>query len=541
MRGKIVNLCIGGMNIIFGVLILVYTIYIPQELVDLTMQELSVTTAIKKAIYMILAFVVIIDVVQYRNCADNSKLKTAYLFGFFALSFILIREPAIATFSIISGILVMIETGRDTVVDIDSTTGISIVGVIIVTIVILIGISFFYQNIGEYIKNQENKNNQEYSSDYFKYVTELDITDVYINVKKDGKYGYINQNGDVVIDFIYDYASPFVKITKFDKNFQVALVCENGTSKIIMKNKRMVLSYRSETSEENYEAKAKELEDIYKNTLEQTEDMEFEVVPKTKMTQVAKKYDEVAEDYTYRYDYNEEYDILVTQSNLGLGNKFELAKKDDLNIRLTLDCENLDYDENYVYLYSNATIPFFDVSNKEQGWFTRYGKKNVMKGKAHILDYKEGKILIKNYNDETIYWIDENGEMLSEVYQEIYILEDRYIVKNTNHKYVVLDQNFNKIFEEEFDCMDPYLASLGLYVVANTNEAIEFNDYSFAKMNWRLLNSNGETILDGIEQIYTNYYPISKDKEMPYVTRYEQFLTQLKKTDFQFVGDKFYE
>ncbi len=541
MRGKIVNLCIGGMNIVFGLLILVYTIHIPQELLDLTMQELSVTTAIKKAIYIILVLVVGMDMFQYRNCADNSKLKTGYLFGFFALSFILIKEPAISAFTIISGILVIIETWKDTVVEIDSTTGISIVGVLIVTIVILIGISFFYQNIGEYIKNQENKNNQEYSSDYFKYVTELDITDVYINVKKDGKYGYINQNGDVVIDFIYDYASPFVKITKFDKNFQVALVCENGTSKIIMKNKRMVLSYRSETSEENYEAKTKELEDIYKNTLDQTGDMEFEVIPKTKTTQVAKKYDEVPENYTYRYDYNEEYDILVTQSNLGLGDKFELAKKDDLNIRLTLDCENIDYDENYVYLYSNGTIPFFDVSSKEQGWFTRYGKKNVMKGKAHILDYKEDKILLKNYNDDTIYWIDENGEMLSDVYEEIYILEDRYMAKNRNQKYVVLDQNFNKIFEEEFDCMDPYLAELGLYIVANTNEAIDFNDYSFAKMNWRLLNNNGETILDGIEQIYKNYYSISKDKEIPYVTRYEQFLAQLKKLDFQFVGNKFYE
>lgn len=541
MRGKIVNLCIGGMNIVFGILILVYTIYIPQELVDLTMQELSVATAIKKAIYIILAFVVIMDVLQYRNCADNSKLKTGYLFGFFALSFILIQEPAIATFTIISGILVIIETYKDTVVEIDSTTGISIVAVLIAIIIILIGSSFFYQNIGEYIKNQENKNNQEYSSDYFKYVTELDITDVYINVKKDGKYGYINQNGDVVIDFIYDYASPFVKITQFDKNFQVALVCEKGTSKIIMKNKRMVLSYHSETSEENYEAKTKELEEIYKNTLKQTEDMQVEVVPTTKTTQVAKKYDEVSENYTYRYDYNEEYDILITQSNLGLGDKFELAKKDDLNIRLTLDCENIDYDENFVYLYSNSTIPFFDISNKEQGWFTKYGKKNIMKGKAHILDYKEDKILLKNYNDDTIYWIDENGEILSDIYKEIYVLEDRYIAKNTNHKYMVLDQSFNKIFEEEFDCIDPYLAGLGLYVVGNTNEAIDFNDYGFAKMNWRLLNHAGETILDGIEQIYKNYYSISNDKETPYVTRYEQFLTQLKKNDFQFVGDKFYE
>ncbi len=541
MRGKIVNLCIGGMNIVFGILILVYTIYIPQEVLDLTMQELSVTKAIEKAIYIILMLVVGIDVFQYRNSMDNSKLKTGYLFGFFALSFIFIKEPAIASFTIISGILVVIETFKDTIVDIDSTTGISIVGVIIVAIMILIGISFFYENLGEYIKNQENKNNQEYSSDYFKYVTELDIDDIYINVKKDGKYGYINQNGEIVIDFMYDYASPFVKITKFDKNFQVALVCEKGTSKVIMKNKRTVLSYHSETSEENYEAKKQELEDIYKNTLEQTGEMQFEIAQKTNSMKTAPRYQEISEDYTYRYDYNEEYDIIVTQSNLGLGDKFELAKKDDLNIRIILDCENIDYDENYVYLYSNLTIPFYDVSSKEQGWFTRYGKKNVMTGKAQILDFMDDKILLKNYNDNTIYFIDVNGEIISDLYEAIYILEDRYIIKNSNHKYAVIDQNFNKIFEEEFDCIDTYLANLGLYIVANTNEVIDFNDYGFAKMNWKLLNSNGETILDGIEQIYANHYSIPNNKEMPYVTRYEEFLNHLKSIKFDFVGDKFYE
>ena len=37
------------------------------------------------------------------------------------------------------------------------------------------------------------------------------------NVKIDGKYGYINQNGETVIDFKYDYASPFIKIVQYNK------------------------------------------------------------------------------------------------------------------------------------------------------------------------------------------------------------------------------------------------------------------------------------------------------------------------------------
>jgi len=267
MRGKIVNLCIGCMNILFGVLLFVYTIYIPQEMLDLTIQELRVTKAILNAIYIILAIVVGIDMFQYRNCVDNSKLKTGYLFGFFALSFILIKEPAIAIFTIIAGIIIILETFRDTVVDIDSTTAISVIALVIVAIMITIGVSCFYKNLGAYIKNQENKNNQEYTTDYFKYITELEIQEPYINVKKEGKYGYITPNGDVVIDFKYDYASPFVNIVMYNKNFQVALVCEEGTSKIIMKNERVVMTYRSESADENYEAKTKELNDIYTNTL----------------------------------------------------------------------------------------------------------------------------------------------------------------------------------------------------------------------------------------------------------------------------------
>lgn len=541
MRGKIVNLCIGCMNILFGILLLVYTLYIPQEITEFTIQELSVTKTVLKGIYLLLILIIAIDAFQYHNNQDNGRMKTGYLFGFFALSFIFIKEPAIASFTIISGIIVIIQTVRDNVVDIDSTTGISIVGLIIATIIILIGILFFYQPIGQSIKNKENEDNQEYTSDYFKYITELEITDVYINVKKDGKYGYINQNGDVVIDFVYDYASPFVNITVYNKDFQVALVCQDGTSYVILKNQRKVMSYRAETSTDNYEAKMQELQDIYKNTLGQGGKMQTEIEKRTDNMKKAPRYEELSSDYTYRYDYNDEYDLLITQSNLGLGDKFELAKKENLSIRMNLDCTNLDYDEDYVYLYSNSSIPFFDVSSREQGWFTTYGKKNTMTGKAQILEFIDDKILIRNYNDHTIYFIDSEGEIVSDVYKDIYICEDRYIVKNNNNKYMVIDKDFHKVFEEEFDMIDPYLADYGMYICTNTNEAIDFNDYGFAKMNWKLLNREGQTMLDGIEQIYGNYYQISNDKSIAYVTRYEEFLNNLKKLDFHFVGDKFYE
>lgn len=267
MRGKVVNLCIGGMNIVLGFLLLVYTIYMPKEITEFTVQELTVKGNVLNAIYVLLILVFLINLLQYRNNRDNGRMKTGYLFGFFTLIFFLIKEPAISFFPIISGIIVFLGTLKDTIVERDSTTGISIVALMIAAIMITMGATFFYKNIAQSIKNRANKDSQAYKSDYFRYITELDIQDAYINVKKDGKYGYINPNGDVVIDFKYDYASPFVNIMMYNKNFQVALVCQEGTSKVIMKNERVVMTYRSESADENYEAKVKELEDIYTNIL----------------------------------------------------------------------------------------------------------------------------------------------------------------------------------------------------------------------------------------------------------------------------------
>ncbi len=541
MRGKIVNLSIGCMNILYSILLLIYIMYIPKEITDFTIQELSVVNIILKSIYIIMAIIFVIDIFQYRNNRDNNRMKTGYLFGFFSIFFIIIKEPAIAAFTIISGIIVIIETLKDTVVEIDSTTAISLISLLLVIIVILIGTSIFYKNIGQYIKNRENKDALAYKKEYFKYITELDITEPYINLKKGEKYGYINSKGDTVIDYIYDYASPFININVYNKNFQVALVSENGMSKIIMKNKRVVLSYMSESSNDNYEAKMKELEDIYINVLGQGGKMRTEIENKTDQITKVSVYEEIPQDYTYRYNYNDEYDVVITESNLGFGNKYELAKKDNLNIRISLDCSNLDYDEKYLYLYKNGSIPFFDISEKQQGWFTSYGKKVTMSGKAQILEFiDENQILIHNYNDNTIYFINRDGEILSDIYKDIYIAQDKYIVKNTNNKYVVLNKEYKKIFEQEYDIIDPFLVQYGLYICANTDEAIEFNNYNFAQMKWKIINEEGRIILDNIKQIYLNYYKISNNKDIPYVTRYEQFLNDLKDIKFNFVGDKFY-
>ena len=541
MRGKIVNLCIGFMNLLFGILIVAFTMYVPQDKTLLTVQESFVVTWIVRAMYVVMALVAVIDAIQSYNHRSDTVFNTGYIIGIFTISFIFIKEPIIATFSIISGLIILFKSLKENLVELDSTAAISI-SIVVMAATAIIGLfTLTYSSIGQSIKNKENKNELSYKEDYFKYITELDIDEAYINVKKDGKYGYINQNGEVKIDFIYDYASPFVEITVYDKKFHIALVCNDGSTEVILKNKRKVMSYRSESSDENYKAKLEELENIYTNTLHQTEKMKYEIQGITNNINRVPEYKVVSSEYTYRYDYNEEYDLIVTQSNLGLGDKYELAKKADLNIKIPLDATYLDYDSSYSYLFSNGTIPFYEISKRTQGWFTSYGKKMPMTGKAQILDFFGERMLLKNYSNNTTYFIDSDGNILSEEYKDIYVCNDgRYIVRTKSDSAKIINDEYENVFDAEYQVINPRFISYNLYLALDSTENIEFNDYGFpSNLNWKLVNYEGEVIFDGIEQIYDIIYELP-DESNKKEENYSEFVNNIKELDYKFVGDRFY-
>ena len=547
MRGKIVNICFGFMNLIFAVLAYVYTSVVPQDKTIMTVQENLVVNYINIALYIIMAVIAIINAVQSYNHRSDSEFNFGYLIGIFSVSLIFVKKPFICIFAIVSGLIILFKSFKENLVELNSTTGISVSIVIMVATVITIGLSYKYASIGEYIKNRENKDELAYNQDYFKYITELDVTDIpYINVKKEGKFGYINTNGEIVIPFEYDYASPFVDISIFNKRFQIALVCKDGSSYIILKNQREVMSYKSESSDEDYETKIEELKNIYENTLKQNQEFKFEISKITENKNKVLVYDEEPQEYTYRYDYNEEYDVIITKSSIGLNDVYELAEKGNINVRIPLDTTNMDYDENYLYLYSNGMIPYYEnheTSGRYQGWFTDYGMKKTIKGKVQILDFFADRVLLKNYNNNTIYFINANDteiNMISEAYKDIYICRDgRYIVRGENDLVKIIDNEFNKVFEPEYASINPRFIEKDLYLTTYSLENIKFNDYGYAEMNWELLNYNGEKIFDGIEQIYDIYFELpedSKDKN----ENYSHFIENVKELEYNFVGDKFY-
>jgi len=547
MKGKIVNICIGSMNILFGCLIILLTLNMPSDITLLTIQENIVVNRILLCTYVVMAFVIIIDLYQWFSYRKDVSFNVPYFLGIFVFIFIFIKNPLVGSISIISGVLILSKTFRETLVEIDSTVGISIAGLLMGAMVLIGLSSFFYQRFAQSMMKKESADLEPYKSDFFKYVTELtDITDPYINVKRGGKYGYINPRGETVIPFDYDYASPFIRITMYNKNFEVALVCSNedGISRIIMKNKREVMSYWTESPNENYEAKIEELQDIYTNTFGQPGKMDFEVSPLIGNINKIPRYQELATDYTYRYDYTDKYDLIVTESTLGMPTKFELANKNDLNVRIQLDTKNMDYDDKYLYIFSNGYLPYYDVDTSRQGWFTQNGIKKETIGKAQILDFIDDKILIREYIGSTpqVYFIDsEERTQVSEKYNGIFIYGDKYIVKDSDNKYKVVDKEFNVLWEMEYDYLDTSLISCGLLIGMNTHDNyLKFNSFNYAEMQLDILDLEGNKILDGVEQIYSNYYKISSDKSVSYANRYQEFISNIRKLDYKFVGDKFY-
>ena len=540
MKGKYVNLVLGIMNAFVGILILIYSKVIPEDILSVTIQEMSVINIINIALFALLVITAIINILYVFINRKDKIFCFGYLLGIFAILFIPIHAIYICTFSFMSALIIIIMSLKENMVDVNNMVMISIVVTIIGLIIVLSGTCFAYKWIGEQIRDKDNEGELKYSNDFFKYITELDIDDIYINVKnEEGKWGYINQDGNTVIDFKYDYASPFININVYNKNFKIALVCDSKSTKIILKNERKVLSYKTESNNNDYSRKLEELNNIYKNTLNQTGEMKYEIA-RNKEDYLEKRpvYVEQTEDYTYRYDYNNEYDVIITESITGK-NKYELARKSNINIRFTLECDSLDYDSNYLYVYKNGFIPFYNISSREQGWFNSVGKKTIMQGKAQILELVDDVILLKNYNDNTVYFIDKSGNIVSPVYKEVYVCDNYYIVKNTNNKFMFIDKQYQKMFEEEFDYVNTAFSYLNIYICANLGENVTFNDYGYANINYQLITSDAVS-LGQYQDIYNLDCKISTNKKENYIDRYNQFLNSIGTLNCKYVGDKFY-
>lgn len=543
MRGKLVNAIVGGMNFVFGILALLFKFYLPSLSVA-TQQEIKVVTEVNSYVFILMIVVALFNFVTLIfNCKDKVFLFS-YVLAILSSCFYFLDFNYIGVLYILAALLIEIQVLRENVIFTNSTIYIVCVSVVIVAIGIAAVNLLTYKDRVEKIVKQEAKGYVEYQESYFKNISVLDEdAEFYINVKRDGKWGYVNSNGDVKIDFEYDYASPFITISKYDKNFDIALVCKDDVSSIILKNKRNVMTFKNEISIDDYDAQFQKLKDLYVDTFKQTDDIEnnINLVDTSNMKSI-----DAYEGFSYRYPFNDEYDIYITVSQIGGKNRYEFLKKDNPNIKVSIDCDNLKFDERHLYVFSNGYLPFYKTSENIQGWYTKETKRVEINGNIQILDFFDQNILMKDYDSETVYFANEGGERISPVYKDIFVLNEMYIVKNEENKYIIIDKNFNKVLDIEYDYMNPILLNKGILICANLPAKVNFNSYGFPNnINYDLIDVYGKKItlknVDGSVIDNPSYTEVFYQSNKKTVSNYDSYISNLTDIKYDFVGDEFYK
>ncbi len=543
MKGKLVNAIVGLMNLLYGALVLFFNFYMP-NINSATEQEITLINQNHFLIFILLIAVAVVNLITLIfNCKDKIFLFS-YILAILSSCFYFLDFNLIAVLYILAALLIEIQVLRENMIFVNNVFYIVLVSVVIVAIG-LAGLNIFtYKDELKKIIKEENKGYIEYNEDFFKNISELgEDAEFYINVQRNGKWGYINTNGDIKLDFAYDYASPFVTINKYNKNFDIALVVQGDTAKIILKNKRNVMSYKNTIATNDYESQLEKLNSIFQETFGQDGEIEdtFDVPANSNMTTVS-----AYEGYPYRYPFNDYYDVYITVSQTGGKNRYEFLKKDNPKVKVSIDCDNLKFDENNLYVYSNGCLPFYKTSEKVQGWYTKETKRVELQGNIQILEFFDSQILIKDYDRDVIYFANENGEQVSPLYKDIYVLGNAYIVKQENNKYIVVDKQFQKMIDIEYDYINTSLLNKGLLVCANLPLKVNFNEYDYpSNIEMDLVDLSGKKITlkntDGTvidNPAYTAVYCIDDKK---HASNYDIYLSELTDIPYDFIGEEFYE
>lgn len=542
MRGKFVNSLVGGMNLIFGAVVLLFKFYLP-DTTTATAQELKVIGEIDTYIFVLMIVVAIVNFITLVFNRKDRIFLFSYIIAIFASTFYFLDFSYIGIIYVLAALLIEIQVLRENMLSVNNTFYMVIVSIVIVAIgIVAINIWTYKDRLKDIVK-EENKGYLAYNEDYFKNISVLgEDSEFYLNVKREGKWGYINNKGETRLDFEFDYATPFISIEKYNKKFDIALVCKDDTASIILKNKRNVMTFKNDISADDYEAQMEKLEELYGTTFGQTGRLQdkLESVRTSNMSTIS-----AYKEYPYRYPFNDEYDIYITVAQSGGKNRYEFLKRENPNIKVSIDCDSLKFDDKNLYVFSNGFLPFYKLSEGIQGWYTKETKRVELEGNLQILEFFDNQILIKNYDKNVFYFTNENGEQISPNYKDIFVLDDAYIVKNEQNKYMIIDSKFNKVWEAEYDYMNPMLLDQGIIICANLPLRVNFNASGFpSNIEYDLLDTSGNKISlltkDGtvIENTtYTAVYYIDNKKT---VSSYDLYIDNLTDIVYNFVGEEFY-
>ncbi len=162
-------------------------------------------------------------------------------------------------------------------------------------------------------------------------------------------------------------------------------------------------------------------------------------------------------------------------------------------------------------------------------------KRVEVEGDIQILDFFENNILVKDYNTNVEYFINEAGDIVSDKYLDIYVYDNGYIVKKINGKYTLINKKFKQIIDKEFDYINPNFIDYNFLICADLPQNIEINKSGIpTNIKYNLMDMSGKVFSSG----YTNIYNIF-DKKAEEQTA-EEYIYKLTDIEYNFIGEEFY-
>lgn len=366
-------------------------------------------------------------------------------------------------------------------------------------------------------------------------------TNIPIKAKKNGKWGYIDLNGNVIVDFIYDDSTEFIEINNLDNNnkYYLAPISKGNELQLITNDNKKVASFKNKKREKTINCKYI-LYDLTDDLKTYAKSANVKIKVNTSNYDKTYLYNESVKEEKYESNigYNLDNNILSfdinTENELSYNTKTKSIRYNNRKISINGNLyihknedKNNDYSYNsdsyYLDTYKNGYVPLYNFEEDIFGWIDLKGKTHYINGKLQILDFADKHIAVKDYsldNDTNICIMDYKGNVVSDYYQEITVLENGFVVKKENGKNVYLDENFEEK-TEEYDIIDTCRANEGILIVSNlyrkAKNTDNLNDLRFDVINlssYRIVSKDLEYIngMNDYKYNENNYYDIT-DKE----------------------------
>ena len=234
-------------------------------------------------------------------------------------------------------------------------------------------------------------------------------SEIYIPVENSYKYGFITENGKEKIPCQYDRVTYFNEIEINNNTYYIALAKKDNKFYIISK-------------QNNYIELNDDLEKYMQTMFEQWGDS----ITST-----------INEEKNYRLAYLQSFEFFLQ----ALNKNEKLLKQQILETNMySVDSE----------VFSNGFVRYENEDKTQTGWYDDKGNKILIPNNYRVLDIKNNKIILideSQKEEQTFIILDMTGKKLLKT-TALDIYTDTYLIKNSNKKMVIVDNEFREISKE---------------------------------------------------------------------------------------------